>query len=157
VETKQSLYEILGVRRGATDDEIKRSYRALVKKYHPDHYRDHPLQELSKVKMQEINEAYEVLSNPDKRRAYDLTGSVGGQTNARSAYGGQTSSSPFGAQGAWGQQYNYYNRGYRNQGPYNRDPYYRSRNTGGCCEPLCMLCCADSCCECLGGDLCTCI
>ena len=55
-------YTILGVKPGATDDEIKSAYRALVRKYHPDNYADdNPLKELATEKMQEINEAYDEI------------------------------------------------------------------------------------------------
>ena len=55
-------YDILGVARGASDEEIKNAYRALVKKYHPDNYtEDTPLTELAKEKMQEINWAYDEI------------------------------------------------------------------------------------------------
>ena len=59
-------YETLGVERGASDDEIKKAYRKLSRKYHPDiagpEFED---------KFKEVNNAYDVLSNPDKRRMYD--------------------------------------------------------------------------------------
>ncbi len=54
-------YEVLGVRQGASEDEIKRAYREQVKKYHPDQYGDNPLKDLAQEKLQEINEAYDAL------------------------------------------------------------------------------------------------
>ena len=51
-------YKVLGVSSNATDDEIKKAYRALVKQYHPDNYADNPLANLAADKMKEINEAY---------------------------------------------------------------------------------------------------
>lgn len=51
-------YKVLGVSSTATDDEIKKAYRALVKQYHPDNYADNPLADLAAEKMKEINEAY---------------------------------------------------------------------------------------------------
>ena len=54
-------YEVLGVSRNATDDEIKDAYRQLARKYHPDNYGDNPLSDLAKEKMQEINEAYDTI------------------------------------------------------------------------------------------------
>ncbi len=72
----KNYYETLGVPRDASSDEIKRKYRELVMKYHPDLHKDDP--DAAK-RMTEINEAYEVLSNPEKRAQYDKFGSVGAQ------------------------------------------------------------------------------
>jgi len=57
----QNPYEVLGIREGASVEEIKRAYRELVKKYHPDQYRDNPLSDLAEKKLAEINEAYDYL------------------------------------------------------------------------------------------------
>ena len=57
----KDAYEVLGVSRTATDDEIKEAYRGLARKYHPDSYADNPLSDLAKEKMQEINEAYDAI------------------------------------------------------------------------------------------------
>ena len=54
-------YTVLGVDRTATDDEIKKAYRELAKKYHPDNYADSPLADLAEEKMKEINEAYDSI------------------------------------------------------------------------------------------------
>ena len=54
-------YEVLGVSRSASADEIKAAYRSLAKKYHPDNYTGSPLQEVANEKMQEINEAYDAI------------------------------------------------------------------------------------------------
>ena len=59
-------YEILGVSRNASDDEIKNAYRALARKYHPDSYQDNPLADLAGEKMKEINEAYDAIMNSRK-------------------------------------------------------------------------------------------
>lgn len=55
-------YVVLGVKRGASAEEIKKAYRNLVKQYHPDKYQDNPLSGLAHEKLQEINEAYEMLN-----------------------------------------------------------------------------------------------
>jgi len=54
-------YEVLGIKEGASEEEIKRAYRELVKKYHPDQYRDNPLAKLAEEKLREVNEAYDYL------------------------------------------------------------------------------------------------
>lgn len=55
-------YEVLGVKQNATPEEIKKAYRELVKKYHPDQYGDNPLKELANEKLREVNQAYEMLT-----------------------------------------------------------------------------------------------
>jgi len=72
---KRDYYEVLGIARNATDEEIKRAFRKLAFKYHPDHNR----QDGAEEKFKEVNEAYEVLSDPDKRVAYDRFGHGGAQ------------------------------------------------------------------------------
>ncbi len=68
----QNPYEVLGVKEGASQEEIKAAYREQVKKYHPDKYQNNPLYELAEEKLQEVNEAYDYLTK---------NGSKGGQNN----------------------------------------------------------------------------
>ena len=63
-------YEILGVKPGASQDEIKKAYRQLIKKYHPDQYGDNPLKELAQEKLIEINKAYEMLTKNESSGSY---------------------------------------------------------------------------------------
>ena len=72
-------YEILGVPENASDEEIKRAYRELARKYHPDNYHDNPLADLAQEKMKEINAAYEQIT---KER------STGNSSRQSGAYGG---------------------------------------------------------------------
>lgn len=67
---KRDYYEILGLQKGASEEDVKKAYRSLAKKYHPDVNKE----EGADTKFKEINEAYEVLSNPEKRQNYDLFG-----------------------------------------------------------------------------------
>ncbi|MBQ3226388.1 MAG: J domain-containing protein, partial [Clostridia bacterium] len=55
-------YEVLGISKGASQEEIKQAYRKLAKQYHPDHYANNPLADLAEEKFKEINEAYEALT-----------------------------------------------------------------------------------------------
>jgi molecular chaperone DnaJ len=73
--TKRDYYEVLGIDRDASDEEIKKAFRRLAFKYHPDHNHDDEAGE----KFKEINEAYEVLSDADKRAAYDRFGHGGAE------------------------------------------------------------------------------
>ncbi len=72
---KEDYYKLLGVERNASDAEIKKSYRSLAMKFHPDRNKDNP--EEAEVKFKQIKEAYEVLSDAKKRSAYDQFGHAG--------------------------------------------------------------------------------
>ncbi len=73
--TKKDYYEILGVSRSASQEEIKRKFRELALKYHPDRNPDN--RKWAEEKFKEISEAYEVLSDPEKRKLYDMYGHAG--------------------------------------------------------------------------------
>lgn len=92
---KKDYYEILGVSKTATDDELKKAYRKLAKKYHPDANPDDKAG--AEAKFKEVNEAYEVLSNPQKRKMYDQFGTADPQGfNGFNGAGG-----PFGGNGGY--------------------------------------------------------
>ena len=65
-------YEVLGVSENASDEEIKKAYRELARKYHPDNYADNPLSDLAGEKMKEINDAYDQIVN-SRRAAARIT------------------------------------------------------------------------------------
>lgn len=82
---KRDYYEVLGVSKGATDDELKKAYRKLAKKYHPDVNKDNPE---AADKFKEASEAYEILSDKEKRARYDQFGFAGVDPNYGAGQGG---------------------------------------------------------------------
>ncbi len=90
---KRDYYETLGVGRDATDEDIKKAYRKSALRYHPD---KNPGNKESEEKFKEVNEAYEILSDPEKRRRYDLFGHGMGANGGFEGFGG------FGGAGGFG-------------------------------------------------------
>ena len=91
---KKDFYEVLGVSKGASEDEVKKAYRKMARQYHPDLNKEKP--EEAAEKMKQINEAYEILSDSGKRQQYDQFGHVafdpsqgGGQGGFGGGFGGQ--------------------------------------------------------------------
>ncbi len=84
----EDYYKILGVKRDASPEEIKRAYRELVQKYHPDKFYGKPEYKEMNEKFKKINEAYQVLSDPEKRRLYDQYGSAFEQAQAAGGFAG---------------------------------------------------------------------
>ncbi|MCL7419541.1 MAG: molecular chaperone DnaJ [Methylobacter sp.] len=94
---KEDFYKLLGLDRNASDAEIKKSYRRLAMKYHPDRNKDNPVD--AEAKFKQIKEAYEVLSDPKKRSAYDQFGHAGvdqSMGGGRGGFGAESFSDVFG-------------------------------------------------------------
>ena len=87
-ENKRDYYEVLGLHKGASEDEIKKAFRKMAMKYHPD---KNPGDKEAEEKFKEVNEAYSILSDPDKKDKYDRFGFAGVDPNA--GFGG---GNPFG-------------------------------------------------------------
>ena len=85
MSTKRDYYEILGLGRNATNDELKASYRKLALKYHPDR---NPGNQEAEDKFKEAAEAYEVLRDSEKRALYDQYGHAGLEGTGFSGFGG---------------------------------------------------------------------
>ncbi len=81
-------YKTLGIPQNASDEEVKRAYRELAKKYHPDNYVDNPLADLAQEKMKEINEAYDIITKSRKNAAGAQSGYSSGYSSGGSAYQG---------------------------------------------------------------------
>jgi molecular chaperone DnaJ len=86
--SKRDFYEVLGVPKNASDDEIKKAYRKLAMKYHPDRNQGEKAKE-AEVKFKEVKEAYEMLSDGQKRAAYDQYGHAGVDPNMRGGPGAE--------------------------------------------------------------------
>ncbi len=82
---KRDFYEVLGVDKSASDDEIKKAYRKMAKQYHPDL---NPDDAVAEAKFKEVNEAYEILSDKDKKARYDQFGHAGVDPNYGAGAGG---------------------------------------------------------------------
>ena len=96
---KRDYYEVLGIQKGASDEEIKKAFRKMAMKYHPDRNQgDKDAEE----KFKEVNEAYSVLSDPDKKNKYDRFGFAGVDPNAGFGGGGGAGFEGFGGFGGFG-------------------------------------------------------
>ncbi len=84
-------YEVLGVPESASQEEIKKAYRELVKKYHPDQYQNNPLADLAEEKLREVNEAYDMLTKEGAS-----SGSYGGSSYGGGSYGGYGNAGGYG-------------------------------------------------------------
>ncbi len=92
-EQKRDYYEVLGINKGASEDEIKKAYRRMAKQYHPDL---HPGDKEAEARFKEVGEAYEVLSDGEKKARYDQYGHAGVDPNFGAGAGG------WGGGGNWG-------------------------------------------------------
>lgn len=97
----QDPYKVLGLQRGASQEEIKAAYRELVKKYHPDKYQGNPLADLAEEKLREINEAYDQLTGATAQTYGSASGAYG---SASRAYGSSARTGSAGGRNAYSYQ-----------------------------------------------------
>lgn len=145
-------YEVLGVSPSATDEEVKKAYRDLSRKYHPDTYVNNPLADLAEEKFKEVQEAYQQIMDmrsKGQNQGYQQ-GYQSNQSYGQGGYGQGTYQQGQTGYNTNRQQYQYYGNGY------GRNPYGTSSDSCGTGNLCCDLWCADTLCECMGGDLCTC-
>lgn len=102
-----NLYDVLGVQKNATAEEIKKAYRTLAFKYHPDRNAG---DEAAENKFKEINEAYSILGDETKRRQYDMLGAISSQQNGYHSAENFYTDDPFAE---------FFKNAYRNGGTYN--------------------------------------
>jgi len=123
-------YSVLGVEKTASEDEIKSAYRKMAKQYHPDLHPDDPV---AAQKMNEVNAAYDILSNPSKKAQYDAYGDAGSQPYnpyggyGQSGYTQQTGSNAqdfYNAWSAWAQQQAQAQQQYQEQQRQRQTYYY---------------------------------
>lgn len=129
MENKRDYYDILGVNKTASADEIKSAYRKLAREHHPDMVSDKDKVEAEK-RFKELNEAYQVLSDPEKKKIYDQFGHAGMGGAAGGGYGGQGPFGGFGgSSGQWGPfSYSYNSSG---GGDFEFDPFDIFENAFG--------------------------
>ena len=87
-------YKVLGVTPQTSDDDVKRAYRELARKYHPDNYVNNPLADLAETRMKEINEAYDMIMNERRNPA-------GGSSGQQQSYGGAYNGQQYGGADRW--------------------------------------------------------
>src|SRR6185503_10569272 len=80
--TKRDYYQVLGIERNASEEELKKAFRKLARQFHPDLQSTDVQKKAAEEKFKEINEAYEVLGDADKRKRYDMFGHAGTQAGA---------------------------------------------------------------------------